>query len=85
MPDQVRDQVARDGVTAALARIDKHEAVCAERAADQARSAADLKEGVSAIRRGVEGLYNRLWQIAGTIIIILLGALGTLLVKAFLH
>ncbi|HEX3982609.1 MAG TPA: hypothetical protein VHX12_02850 [Acidisoma sp.] len=71
------DQVARDGMNSALSKIDAHERVCAERWSE-------MRETVGAIRKGVEGLYNRLWYIACAFIAILVSALGTLIVRSFL-
>lgn len=71
------DQIARDGMNRAFAQIDAHERVCAERWSE-------MRETTVAIRKGVEGLYNRLWYIACAFIAILVSALGTLIVRSFL-
>ena len=65
------DRVARDSVQEALARIDKHEAVCAERWLKH-------QEDVQAIRRGIEGLYNRFWIAALAVIGVLFSTCGYL-------
>lgn len=57
------DQEARNAAAHALAAIEKHEAVCAERW-KQSRDAMEAirregKEGLDALRRGVEGLYEK--------------------------
>jgi hypothetical protein len=66
------DQLARDTANAALARIDKHEDVCAERWRES-------RENHLAIRKGIEGLYNRFWLAALAVIGILLSTSGYLI------
>lgn len=66
------DQVARDLAKDAYARIEAHEAVCAERQGHIILGLQDLK-------RGVEGLYRRFWAIAVGVVSLLIGACGTLL------
>lgn len=66
------DQVARDIAKDALARIEGHEKVCAERQGHIMDSLRDVK-------RGVEGLYRRFWAAAIGIIALLLSVCGALL------
>lgn len=84
----VTDQGARDIATAALARIDKHEAVCVE----NAKAAAEWRAGASQAFQRIESaartaardldgkvgrLYKHLWWAAG-------GLFGTLVGIIFL-
>jgi len=66
------DQPARDSAADALAKIAKHEAVCAERYSQVA-------ENLAALRTGVEGLYNRFWLAAISCISLLLMGCGVLI------
>jgi len=66
------DQVARDIAKDALARIETHEAVCAERQGH-------IIQGIQELKRGVEGLYRRFWGIAVGVVTLLLSACGALL------
>jgi hypothetical protein len=58
------DQIARDTANRAIAVIESHERVCTERWSEIRRmmdlATAQNKEDVSAVRRGIEGLYDRL-------------------------
>lgn len=70
------DQVARDIANKAIAKIEAHEMVCAERQGHIILSLQDVK-------RGVEGLYRRFWAAAIGIIICLLGVCGFLIKLTF--
>ena len=76
--DIMIDQEARDLANKALALIQEHDRVCAERQ----KNIIDKLEGLS---DGVKGLYSRFWAGAGTIILILLGALGTMMFYMLTH
>lgn len=65
------DQVARDVANKAIAKIEAHELVCAER---QGHIIQSLQE----VKRGVEGLYRRFWAAALGIIVLLLTIVGKL-------
>ena len=74
------DQEARDMARSAEARIEKHEAVCAERYENINTTLAELK---SKIASSTAGLWNRIWIATGALIILLLGVIGWLINKAF--
>lgn len=67
------DQIARDIAKDALARIEGHEAVCAER---QLHIAASLTQ----LQRGVDRINGRFMAGAGTVIVLLLTACAGLLI-----
>lgn len=67
----VIDQTARDIANKAVALIEKHEGVCAERQGHIIVNLQDLKHGV-------EGLYRRFWAAALGIIVLLLTIVGKL-------
>ena len=67
------DQIARDNAKDALARIEGHEKVCAERQAH-------IVSSLETLQRGVERINSRFIAGGGALIIILLGAVGTLAV-----
>ena len=66
------DHVAREIANQAIARIEGHEKVCAER---QVHIVASL----DVLQRSVERINNRIITGGGTLIIALIGACGTLL------
>lgn len=66
------DQLARDVANKAIAKIEAHEMVCAERQGH-------IILGLQELKRGVEGLYRRFWAIAVGVVSLLIGACGTLL------
>jgi len=66
------DQVARDTANKALASIEGHERVCAERQGHIIESLGELK-------RSVQGLYKRFWTAAISVIAMLASVCGTLL------
>lgn len=71
MSPQTVDQVARREATQALANIQGHERVCAERYGNITANLGDLK-------RGVEGLYRRFWIAAISTISMLATACASL-------
>ena len=71
------DQVARDTANKALASIEKHEGICAERQGHIIDSLKDLKEGV-------RGLHTRFWAAAIGVIMALISVCGSL-VYMILH
>ena len=66
------DQLARDTANKALASIEKHEGICAERQGHIIESLGELK-------RGVQGLYKRFWTAAIAIIMALASVCATFL------
>ena len=84
------DQVARDNAMRAIAMVEAHERVCEERAKasaswqhDTSDKLDDLAEGLSIeiqkISKSMEGISDRIWLAASSIIVLLLGCVGYLI------
>lgn len=91
-PDAGLDQVARDAATRALGAIETHVQVCLERqkhidalltaASEQRRTMADSMERMRVeTRDAIRGLYKQQWVALGTVVAVLLSAVGFLIVQ----
>ncbi len=66
------DQIARDNANSALAKIDAHEQICAERQGH-------IIESLTELKHGMQGLYKRFWTASIAVIMALASVCGTLL------
>lgn len=63
MHGEVVDFRARQDAGAALARIDRHEAVCTERYAQLAATGARVETRLAELKTSQRALYNRWWLV----------------------
>jgi hypothetical protein len=68
----VTDQLARDAAAKALASIEAHEQVCAERQGH-------IIQGLAELKQDVKGLFLRFWVAAISLITILMSVCGSLI------